>query len=54
MKTLKISPAVHQELKVFVASNPGETISDVAGYAIMMHLKNKGHKFQKPIKAKKP
>lgn len=52
MKTLKISPSIHQELKMFVAANPGEKVTDVAGYAIMTYLKNKGHKFQKPVKSK--
>jgi hypothetical protein len=54
MKTLKIPQNVHQELKMFVAANPGDKITDVAGYAIMAYLKTKGHKFQKPTKVKKP
>lgn len=44
MKTVKIAPAVHTELKLFVAAK-SESISDVAGYAIMLYLKNCGHKF---------
>lgn len=52
MKSIKISEAVHKELKVFTA-NSGESISTYAGYAIMLKLKNDGHKFVVKPKPKK-
>jgi hypothetical protein len=47
MKTVKISPSVHKELKTYVAQKE-ENISDVAGFAIMEYLKASGHKFTSP------
>jgi hypothetical protein len=52
MKSIKISPEVHKELKMYVAKT-GENISDFSGLAIMQSLKNNGHKFSKPEKNKK-
>jgi hypothetical protein len=45
MKTVKIAPKVHTELKIFIAQNEGEDMSSFAGYAIMKELKERGHKF---------
>jgi len=45
MKTLKLSPAVHTELKTYVAQRPSENMTDVAGLAIMKYLSEQGHKF---------
>jgi len=45
MKTIKIDPAVHLELKSFIAQNPVENMSDFSGFAILTLLKTKGHKF---------
>jgi hypothetical protein len=44
-KNLKIAPAVHTELKVFVAQNPGESMEDFSGFAIMKELRERGHAF---------
>ena len=53
MKTVKISPSVHKELKTFVAQKE-ENVSYVAGLAIMQYLKSKGHTFMiPPVKPKK-
>lgn len=46
-KTIKISNPVHTELKLFVAKSK-DTIEEFAGYAIMLELKNSGHKFSQP------
>lgn len=48
MKTLKVSEAIHFELKRYVANNPKEKMEDVAGYSIMVFLKSRGHKFVLP------
>ena len=47
MKTIKIPPKVHQEVKRFLADNPKETIPEFVGLAIMNELKQRGHKFKK-------
>jgi len=47
-KTLKIPENVHKELKRYIADNPNQTMEDMAGVAILMFLKDKGHKFSKP------
>lgn len=52
MKTLKITPEVHKELKMYVVAKEGENMEDVAGLAIMEYLKASGHKFTKPDKKK--
>lgn len=44
-KTIKIPIRVHKELKRFIANNEKETIESVAGYSIMLYLKEMGHKF---------
>jgi hypothetical protein len=51
-KLLKISDRVHTELKVFVAKS-GEKMADLAGYAIIKELKERGHKFVLPSPKKK-
>jgi hypothetical protein len=53
MKTLKIPNEVHKELKVYIAKNEKETISDFAGFAILAELKNRGHKFSTKQSKKK-
>lgn len=50
MKTIKIPPKVHQELKRFVADNPQESMIDFAGFAIMNELRLRGHRFLKSKK----
>lgn len=52
MKTVKVPEKVHQELKIFVANNPKEKVSDFAGFAIMNELKERGHVFKKGNKKK--
>lgn len=54
MKTLKIAPKVHEELKVFVARNNEENMSDFAGFAIMRLLAEHGHKFSTRPKKQQP
>lgn len=45
MKSIKIPEAVHTEIKIFLAKNTGETITEFVGYAALAELKNRGHKF---------
>lgn len=52
MKTIKIADQIHRELKIFVAVNHGEKITDFSGLAIMKELKSRGHKFTTPEKIK--
>ena len=52
MKTVKITPWVHRELKVFIARNEGN-ITEFADTAILSMLATKGHKIKLPSKTKK-
>jgi hypothetical protein len=40
MKTIKISPDVHKNVKVYVASIEGQTISDFADFALINAMRN--------------
>lgn len=55
-KSIRIASKVHKEVKIYVANNEGENITDFVGFAVMTYLKQKGHKFstQKESKTKKP
>ena len=44
-KTIKVSGLVHKELKVYIANNEKENMTDFAGFSIMKELQNRGHKF---------